>query len=74
MKNLPTDPDALVDEEFVATYYGVTTRTIKLWRYEGRGPEYVRIAANQIRYRWGALLDFNRQRSAMSTSAETAAA
>ena len=69
---LPTEPDALVDESFVADYYGQSERTIKLWRYEGRGPAYVRLSATQVRYRWGALLDHNQKLGAISTSEESA--
>ncbi len=69
---LPTDPDELVNESFVAEYYGQSPRTIKLWRYQGRGPTYVRLSATQIRYRWGDVLEHNTKRSATSTSEETA--
>ena len=68
---LPTVPDELVNESFVAEYYGQSPRTIKLWRYQGRGPTYVRLSATQVRYRWGDVLDHNRKRSATSTSEET---
>ena len=67
---LPTDPDELVTESFVAEYYGQSPRTIKLWRYRGRGPTYVRLSATQIRYRWGDVLEHNARRSAISTSEE----
>ena len=69
---IPTDPDQLVDEQFVANYYDVARRTLKLWRYEGRGPQYVRLASNLIRYRWGDILEFNARQSAVSTSEESA--
>ena len=69
---LPTDSDELVDETFVAAYYGQKPRTIKLWRYEGRGPTYVRLSKTQVRYRWGDVLEHNTKRSATSTSEETA--
>ena len=69
--NLPTAPDELVDETFVADYYGQKPRTIKLWRYEGRGPTYVRLSKTQVRYRWGDVLEHNRKLSATSTSEES---
>ena len=72
VRSLPTDPDKLLTEEQVAQYFGLSRRTLKLWRYQGRGPEYVRLAANVVRYRWGAILDFNSQQSALSTSQESA--
>ena len=72
--SLPTDPDQLVDEEFVAAYYDQSTRTIKLWRYQGRGPKYIRLSKTQVRYRWGAILEHNQKLTARSTSEETVAA
>lgn len=72
MQQLPTDPNELVDENFLADYYEQSTRTIKLWRYQGRGPGYVRLSATQIRYRWGDVLEHNAKHSAISTSEESA--
>lgn len=72
--SLPTDPNTLVDEQFVADYYGVAARTVKLWRYKGRGPKYIRQSSTVIRYQWGDILAHNQTRSAMSTAEETAAA
>ncbi len=68
---LPTSPDELVDETFLADYYGQSPRTLKLWRYQGRGPTYVRLSATQVRYRWGDVLDHNKKLSANSTSEES---
>ena len=70
--NLPTLPDELVDEKFLSNYYGQSPRTIKLWRYQGRGPTYVRLSVTQIRYRWGDVLEHNTRLSASSTSEESA--
>ncbi len=72
MKNLPTALDELVDEKFVAAYYAQSPRTIKLWRYQGRGPRYVRLSSTQVRYRWGDILEHNAKLSAVSTSEESA--
>ena len=69
--NLPTAPDELVDEKFLSNYYEQSPRTIKLWRYQGRGPKYVRLSATQVRYRWGDVLEHNRNLSATSTSEES---
>ncbi len=72
--SLPTKPDELVDEQFVADYYGVVTRTVKLWRYQGRGPDFIRISKTVVRYRWGAILEHNQKLTARSTSEESVAA
>ena len=68
---LPTEPDDLVDEKFVAAYYKQAPRTIKLWRYQGRGPRYMRLSVTQVRYRWGDILEHNSNLSATSTSEES---
>ena len=69
---LPTLPDELVDETFLSAYYAQSPRTIKLWRYQGRGPTYVRLSATQVRYRWADVLKHNAKLSATSTSEESA--
>ena len=69
---LPTLPDELVDEKFLSDYYDQSPRTIKLWRYQGRGPTYVRLSATQVRYRWEDVLKHNAKLSATSTSEESA--
>ncbi len=69
---LPASPDELVDEIFLADYYDQSRRTLKLWRYQGRGPTYVRLSATQVRYRWGDVLEHNTKLSATSTSEESA--
>ncbi len=74
VNTLPTDPDELVDEEWLAEYYDQSTRTIKAWRYDGRGPKYIRLSKTQVRYRWGAILEHNQKLTARSTSEETVAA
>jgi len=71
-EDLPSDPETLVDEQFVADYYSVARRTVKLWRYEGRGPEFLRLSSTVVRYRWGAILAHNDRMSAASTSDESA--
>ena len=68
---LPTNLDELVDEEWLADYYDQSTRTIKLWRYQGRGPQFIRLSKTQVRYRWGAILEHNQKLTARSTAEET---
>ena len=67
---LPSNPETLVDEQGVADYYDVERSTIRTWRYEGRGPRYILVAGNVVRYRVGDLLDHNASRSAFSTTEE----
>ncbi|WP_405243804.1 helix-turn-helix transcriptional regulator [Lentisalinibacter salinarum] len=68
---LPDDDDVLLDERFVARYYGQSDRTVKEWRYTGRGPRYIRLGKTQVRYRVGDLRAFNRERAARSTAEES---
>lgn len=44
-------PDQLWTTREVAERIGVTPRTVKAWRSQGRGPEPVRIGYRTIRYR-----------------------
>ena len=70
-KIIPTDDDKLVDEQFVAEYYGVSTRTVKTWRYRGSGPRYIRVAPQKVKYRWGDIRAYNAEESFSSTTEET---
>lgn len=41
----------LLDENEVASILGVNRRTLQGWRYQGRGPNYVRMSPRCVRYR-----------------------
>ncbi len=41
----------LVDEQEAARMLGYTVRTLRNWRFKGRGPRFVRVNARSIRYR-----------------------
>lgn len=43
--------EALASPPEVAQFYGVPVKTLYQWRYEGRGPEAVKIGRH-LRYRW----------------------
>ena len=58
----------LVDEQSVAGFLGLTTRTLQGWRYKGGGPQYVRISARCVRYRRLDLRDYAEARLRTSTS------
>jgi predicted DNA-binding transcriptional regulator AlpA len=46
----PAHPSRLLTETDVARYLNVSTAAVRRWRYENRGPEYLKIGAS-VRYR-----------------------
>ena len=53
---------------------GVKPQTIRLWRLQGKGPEYFRLGDSPkapVRYSESAILDWLNQRRFSSTSEET---
>jgi predicted DNA-binding transcriptional regulator AlpA len=59
---LRTDPNRLLRPRQAATLLGVTTRALDAWRYQGRGPQFVRVSQRCVRYRRRDLLDWMRSR------------
>jgi len=58
MSNNPTEND-LLDEVAASEYLGdVPPRTLRQWRYFGRGPAYVKVGPKHVRYRRADLDDF----------------
>ena len=41
----------LLTEGEAAAFLKLTTRALQAWRYQGRGPRYVKISARAVRYR-----------------------
>lgn len=44
-------PAPLLTEEDAAAYLKLTRRALQAWRYQGRGPRFVKISARAVRYR-----------------------
>lgn len=44
------DPE-LLNPDAVARVFGVTRQTLRNWRKQGKGPEYIRLPSGYIRYR-----------------------
>ncbi|MBX7433773.1 helix-turn-helix domain-containing protein [Mycobacterium sp. Y57] len=44
------DPTGLFDTDSLAEYLGVSRSTILSWRYQKRGPDYVRVGHRTVRY------------------------
>ena len=43
--------DELLTTEDAAGYYGLKPTTLEQWRWEGKGPAFIRLSKRAIRYR-----------------------
>ena len=50
MPAIHLDPETLITEELAARVLSMSPRTLQTWRYEQRGPAFVRLGRS-IRYR-----------------------
>ena len=65
----PRQPLApLLTEAEAARYLNLTNRALQAWRYQGRGPRFVKISARAIRYRLEDLESWVEGRLRRSTS------
>jgi len=54
----------LATEEDLSTYLGKPRGTLRNWRYQGKGPKWIRLEGGDIRYDWAdieAWLETQRQ-------------
>lgn len=51
-------PDELIDTDAAAPVVGLSARTLKLMRLTGRGPRFVRLSRQTVRYRRADLAEF----------------
>jgi predicted DNA-binding transcriptional regulator AlpA len=58
----------LLTEADAAAYLSLTRRALQAWRYQGRGPRYVKISARAVRYRPEDLESWIETRLRSSTS------
>lgn len=73
MKNNTADPNhapmkVLLTETQAAELLQLTPRALQAWRYQGRGPRFVKISARAIRYQLDDLQDWITNRLRRSTS------
>lgn len=54
----PIPPDELIDTAAAAPIVGLSLRTLKLMRLTGRGPAFVRLSRQTVRYRRSDLVTF----------------
>jgi predicted DNA-binding transcriptional regulator AlpA len=60
----PSGPDPLLPPPDVAELLSVSERRLEYWRYQGRGPAFMRLGRRTVRYRLSdveAFLEANRQ-------------
>ena len=63
-----TLPAPLLTENQAAELLQLTPRALQAWRYQGRGPRYVKISARAIRYQLDDLQEWIAKRLRRSTS------
>jgi predicted DNA-binding transcriptional regulator AlpA len=66
--NDDTGPDELLSTPALAEWLGVTVQCLKKWRASGRGPQFVRVGTNTVRYRRGDVLDWLKARTQSHTA------
>ena len=59
-ENLGRDPDyldRLIDEHQAAAFLRVSVSTLRGWRVSGRGPRWIKLSGNCVRYRRRELIE-----------------
>jgi predicted DNA-binding transcriptional regulator AlpA len=51
-------PDRLMTPDEVANYLGTTRASLAQQRYRGKGPRFVKINGQKVRYRWSDIEAF----------------
>jgi predicted DNA-binding transcriptional regulator AlpA len=69
-------PIILISSKRTAAMLGIKLQTLRRWRYEGKGPEYIRMGAkigSRVAYRVDAVESWIETHSFRSTAHETVA-
>jgi hypothetical protein len=69
-----TEPTQMLTSVQTAQLIGVKPQTLRLWRFQGKGPEYVRLGDSlkaPVRYFESAILDWLNARRYSSTTEES---
>ena len=61
-------PDPLYDEGQTAKYLGISVRTLRNWRWSGKGPEYCALSGRLIRYELSQVQAWVQSKRRTSTS------
>lgn len=62
------DHHSLINERQAAILLSVTPRALQMWRFLGKGPKFIRISRNCVRYKLKTLQDWISAREVQSTS------
>jgi predicted DNA-binding transcriptional regulator AlpA len=60
LRQIPTDPDALLSEAEVSELFGISMRTLQAWRTKKSGPPFARLG-RVVRYRRKDLIGWAEQ-------------
>jgi predicted DNA-binding transcriptional regulator AlpA len=60
--------DRLIDEKLAAEFLGYSVRALQNWRFQGRGPKFVKVSKRSVRYRRRDLIAWADQRTVSSTA------
>lgn len=60
----------LLNENQAAEFLGFTARTLQAWRTQGIGPNYLKVSARSIRYRWQDLVDWAESNISQATKSQ----
>ena len=53
----------MLSEKDLAARWGVTQKTLQVWRTEGDGPKFITLGKNTIRYRMDDVLAYEAERT-----------
>jgi len=57
----------IMDSKQAAAFLRIKAQTLNLWRSQGRGPNYIRIGGNAIRYRLEDLNDYLKKQTVVTS-------
>ena len=57
-----SEVELYLGEKQVASMLGLAVQTLRNWRFQGRGPSYVKLGPRAVRYKLGDVLDFAEER------------
>ena len=60
-------PDDLLTTDELATWLGVASITLKLWRMRGTGPKFIHVSLRNVRYRRSTVVAWLKKRECSST-------
>lgn len=62
------DDEQLLPEKTAAQLLSISPRTLRNWRVQGKGPQFVKLSSRAIRYRYGDIIQWSESQTRSSTS------